>query len=419
MSPAAASTAFDVGAVRRDFPILARRIHGKRLVYLDSAATTQKPRQVIEALARFYQENNANIHRGVHTLAEEATAAYEAARERVAKFIGLPDPHGIVFTRNATEAINLVRYGWARPNLKAGDEVVISIMEHHSNFVPWIEATREAGATLKHAKLTTDGRLDLDHLASLVTPKTKLVAITHVSNVLGTIVPVAEVAKIAHRAGALFLLDGAQSVPHMRVDMAALGCDFLAFSAHKMLGPTGVGVLAADPTILGKMEPFNAGGSMIREVKPDRATWNDVPWKFEAGTPNVADVVAFTAALDYIEEHGGMDAVRAHEADLTAYALGRLATLPSIAVHGPQDAAARGGVISLNDADLHPHDLATVLDQRGVAIRAGHHCAQPLMKVLGHVATARASFYVHNDRDDVDAFVEALGEARRYFGFKV
>lgn len=406
----------DVQAIRLDFPILARPIHGKRLVYLDSAATTQKPRAVIAALSHFYEYSNANIHRGVHTLAEEATTAFEGVREKVAAFVGAPEARGVVFTRNTTEAINLVRYAWARTNLKPGHEIVITEMEHHANFVPWIEAARDTGATLRHARINDDGTLDMEHLKSLIGRNTRLVAVAHVSNVLGTINPVREIASLAHAAGAKVLVDGAQSVPHMPVSFAELGCDFLAFSAHKMLGPTGVGVLVASPEILAAMPPFNTGGSMIREVKPDRATWNDLPWKFEAGTPDIGGVIAFGAALDYLTGLG-MVAVRAHELALTRLMLERLAAIPSLTVYGPPRAEDRGGVVAFTDADIHPHDLAQVLDQHGVAIRAGHHCAQPLHTRLGVVATARASVCVHNDRDDLDALSEAIRAARSYFGF--
>jgi len=416
MNPAVAIPGLDVAKLRLDFPILARPIHGKRLVYLDSAATTQKPRAVIAALAGYYEHTNANIHRGVHTLAEEATGAFEGVREKVAAFVGAPDARGVVFTRNATEAINLVRYAWGRANLKPGTEIVITQMEHHANFVPWIEAAREYGATLRHARIRDDGTIDLDHLRSLIGRNTRLVAVTQVSNVLGTINPVKEIAAWAHAAGARMLVDAAQSVPHMPVSFTDLGCDFLVFSAHKMLGPTGVGVLVATPETLSAMPPFNTGGSMIREVKPDRATWNDVPWKFEAGTPDIGGVIAFGAALDYLAALG-MPAVRAHEIALTRLLLERLAAIPSLTIYGPKRAEDRGGVVAFTDADVHPHDLAQVLDQHGVAVRAGHHCAQPLHTRLGVVATARASVYIHNDRDDVEALADAIRAARSYFGF--
>jgi cysteine desulfurase/selenocysteine lyase len=415
----------DVEALRRDFPILSRKVHGKRLVYLDNAATTQKPEEVIGALSDFYRTSNANIHRGIHTLAQEATEAYEGTRKRVAHFLGGVDQHGVVFTRNATEAINLVAHAWARQNLRPGDEVLLTEMEHHSNQVPWIILAREKGIVLKHLPLVADGTLDLGALSSLITPRTRLVSVMWVSNALGTINPVEEIGAAARKAGARFLVDGAQAVPHLPVNLQALDCDFLVFSAHKMLGPTGVGVLYARPELLAEMNPFLGGGEMIREVQLQSATWNDIPWKFEAGTPNIADVAAFTASLDYLERVG-MEAVRAHELELTSYALDRLSGLPSLTLYGPRDPAARGGVVSFTDADLHPHDLSTVLDQCGVAIRAGHHCAQPLIRRLAQltrqpalVATARASFYIYNDRDDVDCLVESIIEARKYFGLPV
>ena len=405
----------DVAAVRRDFPILGRKVHGKRLVYLDNAATSQKPQQVIESLVNFYSTTNANIHRGIHALAEESTAAYENARSKTAHFIGHPDPRGIVFTRNATEAINLVRYTWGKANVRSGDEVIITIMEHHSNFVPWIMLANETGAILRHALVAADGTLDAAHLKSLFNRRTKLVAFSHVSNVLGCITPAREIADAAHQAGAMVLLDAAQSAPHMPVDFAALGCDFMAFSSHKMMGPTGVGVLAARTEVLEAMEPFMGGGSMIKEVLPNRAVWADIPARFEAGTPNVADVIAFAVALDYLDGLG-MANVRAHEVELTRYALGRLRAIPGLTLFGPAEPERRGGVISFVDGKIHPHDLATVLDREGVAVRAGHHCAQPLMRHLGQVATARASFYAYNDRDDADALVEAILKARKFFG---
>ena len=408
-------TGLDVGALRHDFPILGRKVHGKRLVYLDNAATSQKPRQVIDSLVNFYSNTNANIHRGIHALAEESTAAYEAARERTARFIGHPDSRGIVFTRNATEAVNLVRYTWGRANVRQGDEVVVTMMEHHSNFVPWIMLANETGAVLRHALVSPDGTLDTAHLKSLLNRRTKLVAFTHASNVLGCITPAREIADAAHGVGALVLLDAAQSAPHMPVDFPSLGCDFMAFSSHKMMGPTGVGVLAARTDILEAMEPFLGGGSMIKEVLPNRATWADIPGKFEAGTPNVADVIAFGTALDYLDGLG-MANIRAHEIELARYALERLRAIPGLTLFGPAEPERRGGVISFVDAKIHPHDLATVLDREGVAIRAGHHCAQPLMRHLGQVATARASFYAYNDRDDADALAEAILKARKFFG---
>jgi cysteine desulfurase / selenocysteine lyase len=406
----------DAQALRGDFPILSRRVHGRRLVYLDNAATTQKPQSMIDALVSYYSKYNANVHRGVHTLAEEATAAFESTRGKVARLIGSRTTQQIVFTRNTTESLNLVAASWGGAHLKEGDEILLTQMEHHSNLVPWMMVARKTGAKVRHLPVTGDGRLDLTQLDSLLTARTKVVSLVHVSNVLGTINPVAEIAERAHGVGALVVVDGAQSVPHMPVDVSDLGADLFAFSAHKMLGPTGVGVLWGRTEILEEMDPYMGGGEMIREVRLDGVTWNELPWKFEAGTPNIADVVAFGAALDYLADLG-LEAVRRHEVELTRYALAQLRPLRHLTLYGPTDANARAGVVTFNDADIHPHDLATILDHHGVAVRAGHHCAQPLMRILGAAATARASFYVYNDTDDVDELVTALREARRYFGF--
>lgn len=403
-------------ALRKDFPILSRPVHGKRLVYLDNAATTQKPQAMIDALVGYYSKYNANVHRGVHTLAEEATAAFESTRGKVARFIGSPGTNQIIYTRNTTESLNLVAASWGHRNIKEGDEILLTQMEHHSNLVPWIMLADRTGARIRHIPITADGRLDLSQLDGLLSKRTRLVSLVHVSNVLGTINPVAEIAERAHRVGALVVVDGAQSVPHMPVNVQELGCDLFAFSAHKMLGPTGVGVLWGRTDLLDGMDPYMGGGEMIREVKLDSVTWNELPWKFEAGTPNIADVVAFGAAIDYLTELG-MDAVRRHEVELTGYALEQLRPLKHLTLYGPTAASERAGVVTFNDADIHPHDLATILDHHGVAVRAGHHCAQPLVRLLGAVATARASFYVYNDTDDVDQLVLALREARKYFGF--
>jgi cysteine desulfurase/selenocysteine lyase len=410
----ATGTTLDPRALRRSFPILARQVNGHPLVYLDNAATTQKPAAVLDALSDYYSTHNANVHRGVHTLAEEATAAYEACRARVARFVNAPEPRGVVIVRNATEAINLVARSLGA-TLAAGDEVLLSEMEHHSNLVPWIMLARERGVTLRHLPITDEGELDLAALPGLLSRRTRIVALTAMSNVLGTITPIAEIAEAAHRVGALMVVDGAQSVPHMPVDFRTSGADFLAFSAHKAYGPTGVGFLVARPELLERMEPVAGGGEMIREVRLDWASWNDIPHRFEAGTPNIADAAAFPAALDLLEGLG-MEAVRAHERRLVAYALERLRALGWLELHGPLDPERRGGLVSFVDPEIHPHDLAQVLDGRGIAIRAGHHCAQPLMRRLGVVATARASFAVYNDNDDVDALVDGLVAARRYFG---
>jgi cysteine desulfurase/selenocysteine lyase len=405
---------FDVQALREDFPVLQRQIYGRPLVYLDNAATTQKPRAVIEALVHFYEHHNANIHRAIHALGEEATDAYEGTRAKVSRFIGAPQPETIVFTRNTTESLNLVAYSWGRKNVQQGDEILLTEMEHHSNLVPWQRLAQEVGATVRYISVTDEGTLALDDLDDLIGERTKLVAVTHVSNAFGTLNPVREIVDVAHRKGALVVVDGAQSVPHMPVDVEALDCDFLAFSGHKMLGPTGVGVLYGRYELLDEMEPFLSGGEMIRRVRLEGASWNDVPWKFEAGTPNVADVIAFNAALDYLTALG-MENVRAHEEELTRYALRRLRQLEDLTVYGPLDAARRGGVISFNYADIHPHDVGTILDREGVAIRAGHHCAQPLMRRFDMAGTVRASFYVYNTHDEIDALVEGIGKVSSFF----
>ena len=407
---------YDVNEIRKDFPILQRKVHGKPLVYLDNAATTQKPRSVIDALVHYYEHYNANIHRGLHTLAEEATAAYEAARVKAGRFINAPDPeHETIFVRNTTEAINLVANAWGRKFLEPGDEVVFTAMEHHSNLVPWQMIAIGTGAKVRYIDIDEGGKLDLRDAAAKIGPKTKVVALAQMSNVLGTINPVAEIAELAHRAGAVVVVDGAQSVPHMPVDVQALGCDFLAYSSHKMLGPTGVGVLWGRRDLLQAMDPFMGGGEMIRRVTYEESTYADLPHKYEAGTPNIADVIALGAAIDYLEALG-MDAVRDHEIAITQYAIDRLAATPGVTVFGPQDAAEKGGAVAFNYREIHPHDLSQVLDQQGIAIRAGHHCAQPLMRRLDVVATARASFYLYNRHDEVDALIEGIAAADRIFG---
>lgn len=413
-SASGASRPLDVARIREDFPILSRLVYGRPLVYLDNAATSQKPRQVIDALVRYYESYNANIHRAVHCLGEEATNAYEEARAKVAAFINAPSPECVIFTRNTTESINLVAYVWGRANLREGDEILLTQMEHHSNLIPWQRLAAEKGARIRYIGLTETQTLELDGLAGLLDARTRLVALPHVSNSLGTINPVERVAAQARRNGSVILVDGAQAAPHLPVDVQAIGCDFYAFSAHKMLGPTGVGVLYGRRELLEEMEPFLGGGEMIRRVTFEGATWNDLPWKFEAGTPNIADVIAFGAAIDYLEALG-MENVRAHETELTEYALARLRTLDDITIYGPPDARERGGVISFNLRDLHPHDVGTVLDRHGIAIRAGHHCTQPLMRALGIAGTARASFYIYNTPEEVDILVDALGSARKFF----
>jgi cysteine desulfurase / selenocysteine lyase len=405
----------NVQAVRRDFPILERRVNGKPLVYLDSAATSQKPLAVIEAVERWYRTCNANVHRGVYSISEEATEAYEGARDKVQAFVGAARRESIIFVRNTTEAINLVAYAWGRANIGEGDEIVLSEMEHHSNLVPWQILAAEKGAVLRHIPVLDDGTLDMDAARRLMSGRTKLVAVSHMSNVLGTINPVRELARLAHAAGAIILLDGAQSVPHLPVNVQELDCDFLAASGHKMLAPMGIGFLYGRLELLEAMPPFLAGGDMISQVWLDRATYNELPWKFEAGTPNAVDAVGLGAAIDYLNG-AGMQAIRDHEKQLTAYALGTLGELPEVEIHGPRDPETRGGAISFCYGDVHPHDLAQVLDGEGVCIRAGHHCCHPLMRKLGVSATARASFYLYNTEDEIDTLVASLAKAGDLFG---
>ncbi|HEX6629522.1 MAG TPA: SufS family cysteine desulfurase [Gemmatimonadaceae bacterium] len=397
-------------APRSDFPLLAAR---PELHYLDSAATSQKPRVVLDALRDYYETANANPHRGAYALSALATERYHAARERVARFVGLRDADCLVFTRGTTEALNLVAWTWARQALRAGDEVVVTALEHHANFVPWQQAALATGAAFRVCELTPDGRVDLDHLRALVGPRTRLVAFAHVSNALGTVNPVREIAAIARQAGAVTVCDGAQAAPHLRVAFDELGVDFYAFSGHKMCGPMGIGALLGRRALLEAMPPFQMGGDMIEYVFDEHSTWNVLPHKFEAGTPNVGDAVGLAAACDYLDALG-MDAVLAHERALLALATERLADLPGLTIHGPP-AAERSGVLGFSLADVHPHDLATILDEHGVCIRAGHHCAQPLMRRLGVAATARASFYVYNDERDVDALVRGVRHAAAIF----
>jgi cysteine desulfurase / selenocysteine lyase len=403
----------DVVKVRADFPILQRKVKGNRLVYLDNAATTQKPKQVIDALTDYYSRYNSNVHRSVHTLGEEATEAYEAARSKVARFVHAT-PKECVFVRGTTEATNLVRFAWGDGSVKEGDLLVATLMEHHSNIVPWQLLARKKGAKLKFVGLLPDGTLDLGQLEELLRESPRLVAVTHCSNVLGTINDVASICAKARRAGATTVVDGAQSVPHMGVDFASIGCDFYAFSGHKMLGPTGIGVLVGRKAVLEEMDPFHGGGEMIREVFLDHATWNEVPHKFEAGTVNIADSIGLGAAVDYLVELG-MDRVREHEVRLLQYALDELQKVRGLRVYGPSGTENRGGVVSFNFADVHPHDLATILDDQGIAIRSGHHCAQPLMNWLEVPATSRASFYVYNSLDDVDALRDGILKAGEIF----
>ncbi len=403
----------DVEGIRKDFPILDRTIHGRPLVYLDSAATSQKPRAVIDAVVDYYERHNANIHRSVHTLAEEATVMYEAARSKLASWVGSDDPATIVFNRGTTEAINLVAHGWGRKFLREGDEIVLSELEHHSNIIPWQLTAAATGAVLRYVPVADDGRLDLEAFDSLLGPRTRLVAISGMSNVLGTMPPLRRIADDAHAVGALVLVDGAQLVPHAPVDVHMLDCDFLTISGHKMLGPTASGGLYAKRELLESMDPFMGGGEMIREVGRDSSTWREIPWKFEAGTMNIAEEIGLAAAIDYLEPIG-MDAIRAHEEDVAQYAIDRLVEIGA-RVFGPHDMTERGAEVSFWFRDIHPHDLSQVLDQEGVAIRAGHHCTQILHRVLGVPATSRASFYLYNTRDEVDALIDALGKAGELF----
>ena len=405
----------DAEAIRADFPILAQTDErGRPLAFLDSAASSQKPLAVIEALDAYYRGYNANIHRGVYRLSELATGRYEQARHLVADFIGAA-PRECVFVRNTTEAINLVAQTWGRRNVRAGDLLVLTEMDHHSNLVPWQLLAEETGAALGHVRITPDGRLDMAHLDELLARGPKLVAFPHVSNSLGTVNDAAEITRKAQAVGATVLIDGAQSVPPLPVDVRDLGCDFLAFSGHKMLGPMGAGVLYGKLALLEAMPPYMGGGSMIRKVELERSTWADVPAKFEAGTPAVADAIGLGVAVEYLSALG-MERVRAHERELTAYALARLTEVPGLTIHGPAAPEARSGAISFTLGDIHPHDVAAILDGEHVAVRAGHHCCQPLMRALGLVATTRASFYVYTTRSDVDRLVAALHEANRIFG---
>jgi len=407
---------FDPDVVRLDFPILGTRVNGHPLIYLDSASSSQKPQAVIDAVDEFYREYNANVHRGIYSIGERSTAAYEAARAKVARFINAPDAHEVVFTRNATEAINLVSYSWGRRNISRGDVIVLTEMEHHANLVPWQLLVQEQDGDLEFIPITDDGLLRLDVFDVLLRLKPKLVAFTHVSNTLGTINPVREIADKAHAAGALVLVDGAQAVPHLPVDVQALGADFYAFSGHKMLAPTGSGALWARRELLEAMPPFLAGGEMIREVHLRRSEWNEIPWKFEAGTPDIAAAIGMGAAADYLMGLG-MDRAREHETELVEYALEVLPReLPTLELYGPLDPSRRGGVIPFNVPGVHPHDVAQVLDRSGVAVRAGHHCTMPLHERLDLAATARASFNVYSTKADVDALVAGLKDVYRLFG---
>ncbi|PET76459.1 cysteine desulfurase [Bacillus sp. AFS001701] len=401
----------DVKAIREAFPILNQEVNGHPLVYLDSAATSQKPVQVIEAVANYYKEYNSNVHRGVHTLGTKATDAYEGARDKVRKFINASSIEEIIFTRGTTTAINTVAASYGRMNLKAGDEIVISYMEHHSNIIPWQQVAKATGATLKYIPLEEDGSISVEQAKATINSNTKIVAIMYVSNVLGSINPVKEIAAIAHQNGAIMLVDGAQSTPHMKVDVQDLDCDFYAFSGHKMCAPTGIGVLYGKKQLLENMEPIEFGGEMIDFVDLQDSTWKELPWKFEGGTPIIAGAVGLGAAIDFLTEIG-MDNIEKHEHEIANYALEQLSTVKGVTIYGPKH---RAGLVTFNVEDVHPHDVATVLDVEGIAVRAGHHCAQPLMRWLKVSATARASFYLYNTKEDVDAFVRGLVKTKEYF----
>lgn len=401
----------NVNDIRALFPILHQDVNGHPLVYFDSAATSQKPLPVIEALDRYYREYNSNVHRGVHTLGTKATDAYEGAREKVRRFLNAQSAQEIIFTRGTTAALNLVAASYGRANVKEGDEIVITYMEHHSNLIPWQQLAKQTGATLKYIPMQEDGTIDLRDVEATVTEAAKIVAIAHVSNVLGTINPVREIARIAHERGAVVVVDAAQSAPHMKVDVQELDCDFLALSGHKMCGPTGIGVLYGKKKWLEQMEPVEFGGEMIDFVELYDSTWKELPWKFEGGTPIIAGAIGLGAAIDFLEQVG-LDAIAAHEHELAQYALERMADIEGVTVYGPKE---RAGLVTFNIDGVHPHDVATVLDAEGIAIRAGHHCAQPLMKWLGVTATARASFYLYNTKEEIDRFIAALQKAKEYF----
>ncbi|MBM5677627.1 cysteine desulfurase [Listeria seeligeri] len=405
----------DIQKIRADFPILAQEINEKPLAYLDNAATSQKPKQVIRALTHYYEFDNANVHRGVHTLAARATDAFESARAKVAKFIHAREVAEIIFTRGTTSAINLVVDSYGNANIEAGDEIVISYLEHHSNLIPWQQLAKRKGAVLKYIELEEDGTISIEQAEKTITEKTKIVALAHVSNVLGTITPIKEIAALAHKVGAVILVDGAQAVPHMEVDVVDLDADFYAFSGHKMMAPTGIGALYGKRELLDKMEPTELGGEMIDFVELYDSTWKELPWKFEAGTPIIGGAIALGAAIDYLTEIG-IDTIHAYEQELVSYAIEQMSKLDGITIYGPTDASKRCGLVTFNIEGAHPHDVATILDEDGVAIRAGHHCAQPLMKRLDVSSTARASFYIYNTKEEIDALIEGLKLTKEYFG---
>ena len=401
--------------IKSYFPILNQDVNGHRLVYLDSAATSQKPVQVIEAIKAYYEFDNSNVHRGVHTLGNRATDKYEGAREKVRKFINAQSTQEIIFTRGTTTALNTVATSYGRANVVEGDEIVITHMEHHSNIIPWQQLAKEKNATLKYIELEADGTLSLEKVRATVTPKTKIVSVSMASNVLGTINPIKEIAQIAHANGAVMVADGAQAAPHMKIDVQDLDVDFLGFSGHKMCGPTGIGVLYGKKEHLEKMEPIEFGGEMIDFVGLYDSTWKELPWKFEGGTPIIAGAIGLGAAIDFLTEIG-LDNIAEHEHKLVGYAMDQLETIDGLKIFGPRDPMKRCGLVTFNLDDVHPHDVATVLDMNGIAVRAGHHCAQPLMKCLQQVATARASFYLYNTEEDIDRLVAGLRSAKEYFG---
>lgn len=405
----------DIQKIRADFPILAQEINEKPLAYLDNAATSQKPKQVIEALTHYYEFDNANVHRGVHTLAARATDAYESARGKVAKFIHAREVAEIIFTRGTTSAINLVVDSYAEANIEAGDEIVISYLEHHSNLIPWQQLAKRKGAVLKYIELEEDGTISVEQAKKTIGEKTKIVALAHVSNVLGTITPIKEIAAIAHQFGAVILVDGAQAVPHMEVDVVDLDADFYAFSGHKMMAPTGIGALYGKRELLDAMVPTEFGGEMIDFVELYDSTWKELPWKFEAGTPIIGGAIALGAAIDYLAEVG-LANIHAHEQALASYAIEEMSKIEGITIYGPKDASKRCGLVTFNLEGAHPHDIATILDEDGIAIRAGHHCAQPLMKWLDVSSTARASFYIYNTKEEIDALIDGLKLTKEYFG---
>lgn len=405
----------DIQKIRADFPILDQEINEKPLAYLDNAATSQKPKQVIEALTHYYEFDNANVHRGVHTLSARATDAYESARGKVAKFIHAREVAEIIFTRGTTSAINLVVDSYAEANIEAGDEIVISYLEHHSNLIPWQQLAKRKGAVLKYIELEEDGTISVEQAKKTIGEKTKIVALAHVSNVLGTITPIKEIAAIAHQFGAVILVDGAQAVPHMEVDVVDLDADFYAFSGHKMMAPTGIGALYGKRELLDAMEPTEFGGEMIDFVELYDSTWKELPWKFEAGTPIIGGAIALGAAIDYLAEVG-LENIHAHEQALASYAMEEMSKIEGITIYGPKDASKRCGLVTFNLEGAHPHDIATILDEDGVAIRAGHHCAQPLMKWLDVSSTARASFYIYNTKEEIDALIDGLKLTKEYFG---